>query len=75
MSEVLLPSLEDKMKEAVGSASRRVKEVQDSRVKHLILKTRLKEITDLGGFPKKVVRDDLNSSGWIFSTYSMMLKL
>lgn len=75
MSEVLLPSLEDKMEEAVGSASRRVKEVQDSRVKHLILKTSLKEITDLGGFPKKVVRDDLNSSGWIFSTYSMMLKL
>lgn len=63
------------MEEAVGSASRRVKEVQDSRVKHLILKTSLKEITDLGGFPKKVVRDDLNSSGWIFSTYSMMLKL
>lgn len=54
MSEVLLPSLEDKMEEAVGSASRRVKEVRDSRVKRLILKTSLKETTDLGGFPKRL---------------------
>lgn len=54
MSEVLLSILEDKMEEAVRSTRRRVREVEDSRVKHLILKTSLKGITDLGGFPKRL---------------------
>lgn len=52
-AEEILSSLEDKMEEAVRSAVKSIKKFQDSGAKQVILKTSLKGITDLGGFPKR----------------------